>query len=308
MFIVSPRIGLCNQLYAIVKGILLGIKYNRNVYIDRFQTNLYSNNFCNINEILNIEKINAYLTSKYIYIKVLNSIDENIINNIDNYKLPNLDYNNISNIHYINNLIDNNLNQNIIYLGNIVSICIYKIFENEYDRIKCEDLFNSILSNIMFHDKFYEMKENIKNTLNLINYATVHLRIEDDAINYFSECYKLTKYDYNNKLLLFYNQQIRNITKNIYICSGILTYDNILNFDYYKNLIKNNYLICDKCNLHINDYYLNNRELIAIIDLLIAYDSDEFVGSAISSFSNVISIYLKYHKKISSDKINLFNI
>ena len=33
MFIISPRGGLCNQLQTIVKGILLAIKYNRNLYI-----------------------------------------------------------------------------------------------------------------------------------------------------------------------------------------------------------------------------------------------------------------------------------
>jgi hypothetical protein len=54
MFIISPRIGLCNQLQTIVKGLLLSIKYNRNIYIHKFQIDLYSNRLTDINHILNI--------------------------------------------------------------------------------------------------------------------------------------------------------------------------------------------------------------------------------------------------------------
>jgi len=74
--------------------------------------------------------------------------------------------------------------------------------------------------------------------------------------------------------------------------------------NYYNNLIKNNTLLCDKKNVNLNAYYTDNRELIAIIDLLIAFDSDSFVGSFVSSFSQVINSHHKYYKKNST----LFNL
>ena len=67
-------------------------------------------------------------------------------------------------------------------------------------------------------------------------------------------------------------------------------------------MIKNT-SICDKKNIKLDKYYTSNRELIAIIDLLIAYDSDYFVGCNISSFSQVIKINHIYNNK----KYILFN-
>jgi hypothetical protein len=48
----------------------------------------------------------------------------------------------------------------------------------------------------------------------------------------------------------------------------------------------------------------NNRELIAIVDLLIAFDSEEFMGCWISSFSQIINVYFKNKGK----KTDLFHL
>lgn len=302
IFIVSPRIGLCNQLQTIVKGILLGIKFNRNIYIDKFQINLYNNDLWDINKILNINKTNDFLLSINVTnCKIINEIDKNIINNIANYKLPTINYNNIQEQTCINNHIEKNLDKNIIYLGNIVSLCLNKSFN--YTWGDYSNLYYLIISNIKFHDNFYKIKEEIKTKLNLKNYTTIHLRIEDDALRHFSHCYKLTIDEYNQKLLSYYNSKIKVIKQNMYICSGIFKYDNKINYNYYINLKKNNNLIYDKSNVTIDNIYLNNRELIAIIEMLIAYDSDKFIGCGISSFSRCIENYFKCNKK---NNIELF--
>lgn len=303
MFIVSPRVGLCNQLQTIVKGVLLGIKYNRNIYIDRFQINLYDGNTCDINEILDISKINQYLITKNISIKILSEIDTNIINNISEFKLPHLDYSVIEYSYYINNFIEDNLNMEVIYLGNIISLCIHKSFNYIYGDYS--NLYHLIMSNIVFNYKFYQIKTEIKKHLNLINYTSMHLRVEDDFVKHCSEYLNMNLNEYNKALLLNYDIHIKNITTNIYVCSGILNYDNTLNYDYYINLRTTHKLLCDKSNIYIDDYILKNRELIAIIDLLIAYDSDEFIGHKISSFSTVIKNYLICIKQIDEKKIHL---
>ena len=82
----------------------------------------------------------------------------------------------------------------------------------------------------------------------------------------------------------------------------MLTFGNKTNIEYYLNLMKNP-LLCDKSNCEIDKYILNNRELIAIVDLLIAYDSISFVGSHISSFSRMVKNKLMYN---NNNNIKLF--
>lgn len=296
MFIISPRIGLCNQLQTIVKGILLAIKYNRNIYIDKFQIDVQSKRLEDIHKILDINKMNVFLKDVIkTDIVILNTLNTNISSNLDEYKLPNVNYTNISRNKYINDDIELNKHMEIIYLDNIVSLCIFRSFNYSSDN-----LYDVIMNNIQFDQTFYKLKDYIKQELNLTNFNCIHLRIEDDAILSFSEHYNLSRDEYNRNLINFYNNQITRISqekKTIYISSGMLKFHNTINTNYYTNLMKNNILLCDKSNIVLDPYYLNNRELIAIIDLLLAYDSDLFIGSEISSFS--ININLNH---ISSKK------
>ena len=299
MFIISPRLGLCNQLQTIVKGILLSIKYKRNIYIHKFQIDLKSGNLCDINSILDIESINTFLQNVIKSpIRILNTIDENITNSLNNYYLPNIDYSKIQGISYINDTIDSNNHMGIIYLGNIVNLDIYKSFNYLWEDYNDKNMYYFIMANLKFNDIFYKIKDYVKQELNLTKFNCVHLRIEDDALNHFAYCYKLSVEEYNRELINFYNNNINMIRHSkTYVCSGMLEFDNKINFDYYNNLMKNNSLLCDKKNIQLDPYYLHNRELIAIIDLLIAYDSDYFIGCYISSFSQVIKCHHAYNNK-----------
>jgi hypothetical protein len=306
MFIISPRIGLCNQLQTIVKGLLLSIKYNRNLYIDKFQIDLNSYRLTDINDILDIDEIQLFLSNVIkTPIKILKTLDINIINNFDKYYLPNIDYTKISDASYIiasyiNDDIELNKNMEIIYLGSIVSLDIYTSFNYLWEDRSDNNLYFYIMNNLKFNKIFYELKNYIKQELKLNNFNCIHLRIEDDAILFFSTCYNLSVDEYNKKLIKFYDDNIKTISqdqKQIYICSGILDFDNKINLSYYENIMKNNTLLCDKRNIKLDNYYLNNRELIAIIDLLISFDSELFVGCAISSFTQVINTHhLSVHK------------
>jgi hypothetical protein len=307
MFIISPRFGLCNQLQTIALGIALSIKYNRNIYINKFQIDLKSGVLTDINNILDLKEMNNFL--QYTIktpIKILNEIDSNIINKLEKYYLPNIDYTKISHMTYINDEIELNKNMEIIYLSNIVQLDVFKSFNYIWDDYSDNNLYNLILSNIKFNQIFYKLKDNIKQELKLTKFNSIHLRIEDDAIICFSPCYNLPIEKYNEKLLNFYNNNIKNLSQdqsNTYICSGMLEFDNKINFNYYNDLMKNNSLLCDKKNIKLDAYYMHNRELIAIIDLLIAYDSDFFVGCHISSFS----LAIKCRRAFNNKKYILFN-
>jgi hypothetical protein len=302
MFIISPRIGLCNQLQTIIKGILLAIKYNRDIYINQFQIDLKSGKLTDINKILNIHEINQFLENTIkTPIKILTDIDANIINKLEEYCLPNIDYKNIATNVYINDDIELNRHMEIIYLGNIVSLDTNKSFNCKWGEYTDTNFYYLVMNNIIFHPTFYTLKDVIKQELKLTNFNCIHLRIEDDALKHFSYCYKLSIEDYNKKIIDFYENAITNILspdQKIYMCSGMLEFDNTINLTYYENLMKNT-LLCDKKNIVLDDYYLHNRELIAIIDLLISLDSDFFVGCHISSFSQVINAHHKYYNKNS---------
>ena len=232
MFIISPRIGLCNQLQTIVKGILLAIKYNRNIYIDKFQIDLESNRLADIHDILDINKMNVFLKDVIkTHIVILNTLNTNIYSNLDKYKLPNVDYNNIPYSTYINDDIELNKHMEIIYLGNIVSLCIFKSFNYSWVDYSSDNLYHVIMNNIKFNQIFYKLKDYIKQELNLTNFNCIHLRIEDDAIKHFSHCYNLSCDEYNRNLINFYNNNITCISedkKPIYICSGMLKFQNKL--------------------------------------------------------------------------------
>lgn len=302
MFIVSPRIGLCNQLQSIVKTFLLGIKYNRPIYIDKFQIDLESGRLSDINEILDIDKMNHFYAENNINIKIHKNIDDSILSNLENYKLKEINYDNLSSISFINYIIENNMDKQIIYLGNPVSLCINKSFNLDWNDYS--NLYFFLITNLIFKQSFYDLKDNIKNQLNLSNFTTIHLRIEDDAIKHFAYFHNLTIDEYNKVLLDYYTNKINNQDKKMYICSGILNYSNTINFNFYNKLLNDNNTICDKRNIIISDFIKHNRELIAIVDLLISLDSENFVGCWVSSFSQIINASFK----IKNKQTNLFKL
>jgi hypothetical protein len=289
MFIVQPRIGLCNQLQSIVKTLLLGIKYVRNVYIDGFQIDLDSNRIDNINEVLDIDRMNNFFKECNLSVRINKKIDSKVISNIEKYKMADIDYNTIPLELFINDKIENNLHKNVIFVGNPVSLSLESSFD--IDSNNFSSLYYLLITNIFFKKKFYDIKDYLKEQLNLTNFTCVHLRIEDDALSHFSNCYNLTIDKYNEILLDFYLDKINKTDNKIYICSGILDYSNKINLKFYNELTKKNKNICDKRYILIPNYIKKNRELIAIIDLLMALDSNSFIGCWISSFSQIINAY-----------------
>jgi hypothetical protein len=286
LFIIQPRLGLCNQIKTIVNAILLGYKYSRDIYIDNFQANCNDeNSYCDINTILDLDKMNIILSENNINIKILKTIDDDIKEKIE--LLENIDYSSIQNILYITDIIEKNSHKQYLNIGNPVSVCVQTTFGSGVG-----DLYWNLSRNIKFHENFYNLKNKIIDELNLQNYISMHMRIENDAVHFFACCYNLTSSEYNNKLLDFYLKQINeNNGQKIYISSSVSYFGNSVNYSFYNDLVKNNNNLYDKTNINIDEYYLKNRELLAIIDLLIAYDGEKFIGSWISSYSQNINNY-----------------
>ena len=152
-----------------------------------FYTNAYDASKCLITEVLNITELNHMLKKLNININVLTTLDPHIECNIK--PLYGVEYDKIPTLIILNNIIELQENQNTRYLdiGAPVSLCIYKSFGLHF--VDYSNTYHSITCNMPFHTKFYDLANSIKTHLNLTDYTCIHLRIEDDAIDYYSSVF-----------------------------------------------------------------------------------------------------------------------
>lgn len=299
-FILEPRSGLCNQLNCIAIGIILGCTYNRNIYFNGFQVDYKNqNNLINFSDIIDIDYLNSILKEYKINTKILKSIKENI----DDIKIIETNeqlINDIKNIFsYLTSF--NNLDNDIINIKNPISTYIPDEMENFYNYIKL---------NIKFNNKFIRIADQIIEKYKLSDFCCIHLRMEDDAIEFTEK--KLNKFDKNFVNDIYkqtYISEIESINKldvKIYICTSLGINENINNL-FYK-VIKKQYNLIDKNDfikdIELYDNNFNHRELHGIIDYLVALKSRYFIGCDWSSFSIAIKNHHVFHKK----DYNLLNI
>ena len=279
ILIINLTSGLCNQLNTIAKSIILAEIFNRNIYFKSFQIHYNSNdNKLSFNEIINIDKLQQNINKLKLNVKILKEL------NIKSTEIIQLNSNN-QKYEYIQDYITLITEQNNVKYLNIKSPTS-AILPDKY-----KDIEENIILNIQFSNKFLQLASKIKETFNLNNYICVHLRMEDDCLNYmesllnnksFLEIENIYKDIYTNELEKLYKYNVK-----IYICTSLGIYENNNN-QYYKNL-KKKYNLIDKNDLLFsinleNDNY-KCRELYGIIDYLIAKDSTYFVGCDWSSFS-----------------------
>ena len=290
--IIRPKYGLCNQLLAISKGIIFGLITNRNIIYSSFQMDYRDiNNICDFHDIIDIKYLEEIIPNLKIYSNnSLNSIKINTNNNDDISMIkefvPLLLIENNKNIQYLD--IDNPISAEIPY--------------------QYYNLFKYININIKFTDKYINIADNIKKSINLSNYICIHLRLEDDALN-FMKIHSKKEYDINyinNIYQLKYINELNILkyqcpNKQIFICTSLGIDDNINNIFYEK--IKESYKLIDKNNFidKTNKY----REIYGIIDYIIAKDADIFIGVDWSSFSiNLNDFFID--KKKSSKLIDIW--
>jgi hypothetical protein len=302
--IIRPRCGLTNQLTCIAKGIIYAHITNRDLFIDNFQIDYRDyNNFINVYDIIDIEKLQKTINNLNLNVTIKESI---ILNNT---------------IKKINTFTDTK----IYFLKDIIPILFYEennnIINLDIDNpISCviPDEYEIILQEIMIEIDFVQQLKNISNNiikkLKLNNYTCIHLRLENDAINYINGFSKLgydnTNIVYKSKYLLEY-MFFNNNKNNTYVCTSLKEDD--INFNFYKEL-KLKFNLKDKNDI-INEIISENnnifksencRELFGIIDYLVAKNASYFLGCDWSGFSIYINYYYKKYNKYSK-LINIWN-
>jgi hypothetical protein len=285
LLIIRPRCGLTNQLSCIAKGIIYAHITNRNLYIDNFQIDYRDyENFKNINEIINIKKLQNTINNLNLSVIIQNNISDNEIKKINTFR-------NIE-IYFLEDIIPiifHEENNSIINLD--IDNPISSIIPDEYNLILYK-----IIIEIDFIEEFKNFSNNIIKNLNLTNYTCIHLRLENDAINYINKFTNIG-YDNVNKIYkekyLLENIFFENNKNNVYVCTSLCKDD--INFDFYNDL-KSKFNLKDK-----NDFINNNnyREIYAIIDYLIAKNANYFLGCDWSGFSLYINYYYTTNNKYS---------
>jgi len=356
----NNKCGLCNQLYSIVAGVKYCIFNNINImFINKFLKSINTNNYCNINEIIDIDLLNTFLQKYQVYIvdynnfnfyienALLTSFDNTLSIDITNYintsfyknnnfiipKNVNL-FNNLNLAQYLKNDSDNeNINKINLYEEEVKYIIIkYKLnngyftekyilinnklieninynfsninFEGNF-RYEQDELFFNILRNINFNTNIINKSKEIYNELILKNINTniinvIHLRIEEDALEHFYKSLDLEKEIYKNMLIQKYINLIKkHLNKNDKIL--VLTYS--INNEVIDFLKENNY------NYIINENKETNREISAIIDLLLGeYCNNYYICVWESSFSYTLFSKINKKRGIKALQIELNNL
>lgn len=290
IFVVTPRGGLCNQLITIVNGIIYGDYFNRDVHFNGFQLDYKNNNeYINVDSILNFKKMQILINKLELSTNMLVSVDYSKkykkIENID-ISIKDL-YNEINK--------EDNKEIDILNIGNLINVSL-----PPNDKLNYSNIFYILSNSIEFADDYIIRANIIKKSLKLSNYACIHMRLEDDALDYYSKYFGINIYTFNTQTQTNYLNEIHNIQKiykNIYVCSSLIIQDNVNN-DFYKE-IKDKYMLLDKNHLINKDDLNKYRELYAIIDFIIAKDANCFIGNKPSSFSNCINNYFNLKNKHS---------
>jgi hypothetical protein len=322
--------GLSNQLYSLVNCIYDCINNDVNIlFINKFYKSINTSNYCNIDQVININKLNSYLSQYKIFIvDSLNftfKIDSAYV--IDNNKiildvieeLQSFVLNNEVIISNEKKLFETKLEENKEYLLTIKYSLNNGYFEekyiirnnklithinynfkhlnfNIYSIIGIKDnFFWNILQNIYFCDEFVEKANNIQNTIKTLNHNNInciHLRLEDDFIKHYSENLQMDENEIKRKLEKYY---IYAIKKTILPSDLTIILTNDMNNVVVKFLLENNYKIFTTQKIY------NDRELNAIIDLEVGnLCNNVYIYVYESTFSyflmNKLTIYNKHIK------------
>ena len=291
ILVINLTSGLCNQLNSIAKAIILASIDNRDLYFQSFQIHYdINNNKLNTNEIINIDKLQEIINYLELDVKIYKNID------IKEDKIIDLNVNN-QDYSYLEDFTSYLKKQKEDSFLNIGSPICAKIPE------KYKDALDKIILNIQFTEKFITYSSRIKETFHLQNYICVHLRMEDDCLEYMvkllkNKSYKKVEDIYKEKYTSLF-KELSNYKVKIYICTSLCIYENKNNIFYQE--LKKKYNLIDKNDLLLSMNLGNNdskcRELYGIIDYLIAKDSTYFVGCDWSSFSILLYNNHKFYKK-----------
>lgn len=269
----TNKCGLCNQLYSIIAGIKYCIENKfETMVIKQFLKSIDSNNYCDISDIININKYNNCLRSNNIDVLL---VDYSKFVSLSDNKNPKFQ----SNFKYQQDDLFFNLLRNIPFSTKLI---------------------DNFLTN---NNQIFTLSNNINNTnntnnnnINNININTIHLRIEDDVLTHYESRLNIDK------------ELLRIIVENKYV-SLIEKYFNkddlIIILTYSLNNSVIDFLNNNGYKYIINEKKSNDREISAIYDLMLGeYCNNYYICVWESSYS--YTLFSRINKKNSVKAIQIY--
>ena len=344
----NSRIGFTNQVFVLITSIIIALRNNEKVVVfGEFLNDINKTKYTPIKDIFNINKINIFLKNTYNLIIVdRNNINFNITsvkygidekNNIDITKefINKFYSNNV--LHVDKNYCFNDLKIDPYYGIRKKLFLQYKINDDIIDEIYDEnlkndiiinfksnysfsfgwinyydtDMFEKILLNLTYTDDFTSKADSFKKTLNFnVKINIIHLRLEEDAINYWSKKNNMICNDYKlyieNKYINIIKKYTLQSEDNIILCSdlsnGVIDFMKNNNYSYkfipkfFEDREKNaivEFLVSNCCNnIFIGNFNIKN---------LNGSSCSYYVGKSMKN--DVMKIYIDLDKIYNKEEI-----
>ena len=275
--------GLCNQLLSLVSAILFCIRTKKELLIvDKFLTEINTNSYCSISQVFNLFEIN-----KYLYKYNLRIVDGFNINSTA-FRPVSWEVITLAKKHENKRLLAfiDEIYSNLYFSKYLMSYALNFINEKlNYNPIKFiqSDDINIIEDNDNVDGNVDDNTEDTNKKINVI-----HLRLEDDAIEHWSQQNNMNQQVFKRILTVKYIELITNTIQKEDI-TLILTSDT--NNEVVQFMKENEYNI-----MFIDKKFNGNqpgRELNAVVDLIIGrYCNNVFIGCDGSTFSELLLKYI----------------
>ena len=272
--------GLVNQVYAFINAIMFGIRSNRHVYLLGFYPDYVKPYTIPCSRIFDFEEMNRRLTSYRI------TVNDGSLFSWD-WPKANFDMKKSDNFEHCITLAQSD-SRPYIYLEDGFSCFLINYYTDHDNR----NLFKSLLTSIRFTTPFNQVAADVKKSLNLTEYNSVHLRLEDDLIllqqTPMSEAeYYMTRYQ-------LYIQKIQTLFesgKAIYISTGLGKTTN--KYDYLLAELEKRFPSIKFMNTKSRGIPYEGREMTAIIDFILCSEGHNFIGFGVSTFSILLGYILE---------------
>ena len=281
-----PYAGLCNQLYLITNHINLCYNNGTKIYIHRFNIDIFKKNRVSLNTVLDIPKTNENL-KRLTGREIINAEPPDIIESI-----PRLQIYPVGNIAILNCLEFNEKYLNTvkqIYLENFSSENGYNSSKESYYAIHFRLDIDCIL-HYTFGKKVYNRFMDLANGQTCL------------AKEYFETLDKKAIKRYSEFLMQQYLTFVKQFgfDKKWYICTPILKNDIHNPFRVYLTQLTD---FINKSNgtYSISQTYYQERELNAIVDLVILRDAEKMIGFRGSSFSEGYCYKVNQIRKVTKE-------
>jgi len=327
--------GLTNQIFALITSILCAlISKHKVVVFDYFMDEILKNKYTPISEIFDIDKINIFLKTNYDiiivdkynarfelcdvtygtntdYVVLTDYILQHFYKDNKIHISKSIDFNSIYGnpifgtpknvfLHYkineydIHEVFSENIEEDIVIDVLNADYIFYWGWINDIDT----NMFENILKNIHYNQEFINTSNLILNKIDMNRKINVlHLRLEDDAINYWSKI-NITTPDYYREIIE--NKYIGLIQKYINKSDINIILSHSLSNGVIDFLCQNNY------NYQFNEKFYKYREKDAIIDLLVSKCCNNiFIGNFnIEKLSG--STFSYYVSKFINNKMDVY--